>query len=104
MKREYVIAAAGLAAALTLSACNGQNPAAVAAQVQNDITTGIAAACLDATNTAKLFPASPVAVYAVAACPAGTAAASLVQNSATLQWLGQIIGQMQAASAPAKGA
>ena len=84
--------------ALALAACNGQNPAAV---VSADVASGIAAACLDAANTAKAFPLNPVATYANAACPGGLAAASLVQNSATLQWLGQIIGQIQGSSAPA---
>lgn len=80
---------------LSLGACTGQSPAQVAATVTTDISSGVAAACSDAATAAKLFPTSPVAVYATAACPAGTAAASLVQNSATIQWLGQIIGQLQ---------
>lgn len=104
MKHGYTIAAAGIAAALTLSACNGQNPAQVATTVSTDVTTGIAAACTDVAAAAKLNPTSPVAVYAQAACPLGTAAATLVQNSATIQWLGQIQAQLQAASTPAPAA
>ena len=89
--------------ALALSACSGQNPAAVATNVAADLSAGIAAACGDAAKTAAAFPTSPVSVYANAACPGGLAAASLVQNSATLQWLGQVIGQIQASqAAPAK--
>ena len=72
---------------------------------QTDIATGVAAACTDATAAAKLNPTSPVAVYITAACPLGEAAATLVQNSATIEWLGQVEAQVAAptaaASAPA---
>ena len=81
--------------ALALGACS----AAQVAQVQSDIATGIQAACSDVAAAAKLNPASPVAAWANGACPLGVAAASLVQNSATIQWLGQI--QQQLAAAPA---
>lgn len=66
-------------------------------QAQTDIVTGIQAACLDVANAAKLYPTSPVVMYGEAACPAGVAATSLVQNSATIQWLGGIAAQIQAA-------
>lgn len=83
-----------------LSACS---PATVAT-VTDDISAGIAAACQDVANTAKLFPTSPVVVYAEAACPLGQAAATLVQNSATLEWLGEINAQLQQPAATAVSA
>lgn len=76
-----------------LSACS---PAQLA-QVQTDITAGVAAACTDVAAASKINPTSPIVVYGDAACPLGIAAASLVQNSATIQWLGGIAAQIQAA-------
>lgn len=91
-----------LVLALSLVACSG-NFLKDAQTVQGDITAGIAAACLDAHNAAAQFPLNPVSIYAEAACPAGFAAATLAQNSATVQWLGTVIGQIQA-STPAPAA
>ena len=72
-------------------------------QAQTEISTGIQAVCTDVATAAKLNPASPVVVYAEAACPLGIAASSLVQNSATLVWLGQIQQQLSTpAAVPAK--
>lgn len=83
----------------SLSACSSTQ----LAQVQTDITAGVAAACTDVASAAKINPTSPIVVYGEAACPLGVAAASLVQNSATIQWLGGIAAQIQAdkAAAPA---
>lgn len=93
MKRYIPI---GVLAALALGACS----AAQLGAVQSDISTGVAAACKDVAAAAVLAPTSPVVAYANAACPLGVAAATLVQNSATIQWLGQVQGQL--AAAPAK--
>lgn len=71
------------------------------AQVPAEVSAGVAAACTDAANAAKTFPASPIAQYANAACPLGMASAALVQNSATIQWLGGIVAQIQADKAAA---
>lgn len=82
----------------------GGLPACTAAQLaqgSEDATAGVAALCTDAATAAKDFPTSPVAVYGAAACPGGLAAASLVQNSATAQWLQTVIGQIQADKAAA---
>lgn len=89
--RSFVIAAA----LCLLPAC------AQIGLVASDIDQGVQAACADVAASAKLFPASPVVTYANAACPLGTAAADLTKNSATIQWLGQINAQLQAAK-PAK--
>lgn len=83
-----------LALPIFCAACSG-NLVQDASVVTSDISTGIAAACTDVAATAKLFPKSPVLVYAEASCPLGQAAASLVQNAATIQWLGQINAQLQ---------
>ena len=90
----YTIALLG---ALALSACSVTELAAV----QSDISTGVAAACKDVAAAAVLAPTSPVVSYANAACPLGQAAATLVKDSATIQWLGQVQQQLSAA-APAK--
>jgi len=84
--------------ALALSACT----TAQIQQAQADISTGIKAACTDVLAAQKLNPASPVANYATAACGTATAVAALVQNSATIQWLGQLWQQLQPPAAPAK--
>lgn len=89
------IAIAGL---LALGACSSTD----LATAQADIATGIQAACTDATAAAALNPASPVAAYVNAACPLGIAAATLVKNSATIQWLGEVQAQVAAPPAPAK--
>lgn len=91
--------ALGLAAALLLASCT----TAELQQANSDISGGIAAACADVLAAQKLNPASPVAAYASAACGTATAVAALVQNSATIQWLGQIQQQLAtpAAAAPA---
>ena len=73
---------------------------------QDDIAGGIQAACADVLAAQKPNQASPVADYALAACGTATAVATLVQNSATIQWLGQLQQQLAApaAAAPAKSA
>lgn len=88
MRRGYTFGAGLLAFAV--AACSPTQ----LMQAQSDISTGIQAVCSDVANAAKINPASPVVVYAEAACPLGVAAASLVQNSATLVWLGQIQQQL----------
>lgn len=95
-----------LAAILLASQLTACSPAQLA-QVQTDITAGVAAACTDVATAAKINPTSPIVVYGEAACPLGVAASSLVQNSATIQWLGGIAAQIQAtpatpAAVPAK--
>lgn len=72
-------------------------------QAQTDISTGIQAACADVMAAQKVNPQSPVAPWAVGACGTATAVGALVQNSATIQWLGQIQAQLAtpAATAPA---
>lgn len=85
---------------LGLAACTG-NPAADAVTVEGDAVTLIGALCNDAAASAKQFPLNPVSVYADAACPAGIAAAGLVQNSDTAKWLGDIVAQIKAAKQPA---
>lgn len=82
---------------VALIACSSLS--SVLTTVPADIAAGVAAACTDVAASAKLFPTSPVVTYANAACPLGVAASSLVQNSATIQWLGQINAQLQAAPA-----
>ena len=74
------------------------------AQIQNaqtDISAGITAACADVNMAQKqastLAPANAqvasLSAYATAACSTGTAVAALVQNSATLEWLGTLQGR-----------
>lgn len=82
--------------ALTLGACT----TAQLQTAQTDISAGIQAACNDVDAAAKLNPSSPVVAWATGACPLGVAAATLVQNSATLQWLGGIQAQLAAPAAP----
>lgn len=89
-----------LAAILLASQLTACSPAQLA-QVQTDITAGVAAACTDVATAAKINPTSPIVVYGEAACPLGVAASSLVQNSATIQWLGGIAAQIQATPAVA---
>lgn len=71
-----------------------------------DISTGIQAACKDVLATIPVAQAaakggaantvSSIATYGVAACATAQAVAALVQNSSTLQWLGQLQGQLAA--------
>lgn len=100
MKRTYrkgyrPIVIAGTVAILT--ACS----AAQIGQVTTDATTLVAALCTDAATAAKDFPTSPTAIYAQAACPLGMAAATLVKDSATAQWLQTVTAQIQADKAAA---
>lgn len=81
-----------LAAVLALGACT----TAQLQTAQNDISAGIQAACKDVQAVAALNPSSPVGSYATASCGTATAVASLVQNSGTLVWLGQLQAQLAA--------
>lgn len=89
-----------LGLALLLGACS----AAQLQQAQTDIASGIQAACADVNAAVKLNPNSPAAPWAVGACGTATAVAALVQNSATIQWLGQVQQQLQAPVAATKAA
>lgn len=93
MKHAYTIA---IAAALLVSACT----AAQLQTAQTDIGAGIQAACTDVMAAEKLNPNSASAPWATASCATATATAALVQNSATLQWLGSLEAQI-VAPAPA---
>lgn len=74
--------------------------AAQVQQAETDISAGIAAACHDVNAAQAANPKSPVAPWAVQAC-SPTGQAGLVQNSATIQWLGGIAAQLQQPAAPA---
>lgn len=81
------IVAAGLG--LSLGACTAQQ----VQTAQTELSAGIAAACHDVAAAQAANPTSPVAPWAANACsPNGTA--SLVQNSATIQWLGTLAAQL----------
>ena len=89
-------------AGLTLCACSTAELTAA----QNDISTGINAACKDVLASAAVATAAApgntkvasVAGYATAACTVAGPVAALVQNSSTLQWLGTLQGQLSAAT------
>lgn len=70
---------------------------------QTDIAAGIQAACNDVMAAQKLNPTSPSSAWATGACGTATQVAALVQNSATIQWLGQVQQQL-ATPAPAPAA
>jgi len=95
LSARLALAALGM---LALAACSGTQLQTTSA----DIAAGIQAACADVAAAAKLNPSSPVVPWAVGACGTATAVAALVQNSATIQWLGQI--QAQLAQPPAAAA
>lgn len=81
------LVAAGLG--LSLGACTAQQ----VQTAQTELSAGIAAACHDVAAAQAANPTSPVAPWAANACsPNGTA--SLVQNSATIQWLGTLAAQL----------
>lgn len=82
----------GFCAIAVLARCT----AAQLQTAQSEISVGINAACADVAAAQKLNPTSPSAPWAAGACGSATAVASLVQNSATLVWLGQIQQQLAA--------
>jgi hypothetical protein len=92
---KHLLAAAGLC--FLVGACTTDQ----LQLAQNDISTGIAAGCKDVNAALPLVADPAVKVYAVAACGTATAVASLVQNSGTIQWLGQIKAQLDAAKVAA---
>lgn len=81
--------------ALGVAGILGACTTAELATAQSDISTGIQAACKDVQATAVAFPGSPVAVYATGACGSAELVSALVQNSGTIQWLGQIQAQLK---------
>lgn len=84
-----------LAALIALGGCT----ATQLQQAQADISTGIQAACADVMAASALPGVDPnLKVYAGPSCATATAAAALVQNAQTVQWLGQLAGQLQASA------
>lgn len=94
-----------VAVAILCAACSTAQLTAA----QSDISTGIADACKDVLASAAVATAAApannkvaaIAGYATGACTLAGPVAALVQNSATLQWLGSLQGQLSAAAAPA---
>lgn len=86
----------GLLTVLAIVALAGCSSAQLAT-AQADISAGIQAACLDVNAAAALPGVNPsLKAYAGASCATASAVGALVQNSATLQWLGTLQGQMTA--------
>lgn len=100
--RKYLVLSTLIVSSVAL--LSGCSPTQISA-AQTDISTGINAACNDVmaakTQAQTLAPTNAqvasTAAYAVAACGTATAVAALVQNSDTLQWLGNLQGQLTAA-------
>jgi uncharacterized protein YgiB involved in biofilm formation len=93
-----------LIAAVTLAGCT----TAQLTTATSDISAGIQAACSDAmaavpvaqqaaaTNPTATAKVANIAAYAQGGCATATAVAALAQNSATLEWLGNLTGQLTA--------
>lgn len=78
----------------TLAACTAQQ----VQTAETEISAGIAAACHDVNAAAVANPQSPAVAWASACTPTGMA--GLVQNSATVQWLGGLAVQLSQPAAP----